>query len=89
MSNGRYTAEQLQAARVHAADCERRLIADLISGECKARDPKAWIAELEASIVEIESGLRDNNFTIRQRMHTFLTGECVPLLAPVKSETRL
>lgn len=73
--------ERIQEAREFAADTERRLIESLRSGETKCRDPEGWIKELEASVAQILAGEADANFTIWQRMNTFLTGECVPLLA--------
>lgn len=77
MNFSAYSAEQLQAARAYAASIEQNLIASLQSGETQCRDPQSWIAELEAAVKDILSGASDSNFTIRQRMHYFLTGECV------------
>lgn len=76
-----HTPEQLQAAREYAADVERRLIADLKSGAVQCHNPQAWIDELEKMVERIVAGHDDSNFTIWQRMHYFLTGECRPLLA--------
>jgi len=36
---------------------------------------------------EIESGQHDNNFSVWQRMNTFLTGECIGFLPPPNQGT--
>jgi len=33
---------------------------------------------------EVESGQHDNNFSVWQEMHYFLTGECVSFLPPTR-----
>lgn len=82
---GRVAAmKTVQDARNFAAQTERDLIAALETGKLKANDPASWIKKLKQSVADIEAGKCDGNFTVWQRMNYFLTGECVPLLAPTR-----
>jgi len=82
-----YTDEKMQEARVHAAKIERRCaaecfnpdfgFADHVTQEDKQRYREKQLRMAE----EIEAGKHDHNFTIWQRMNTYLTGECVPFLS--------
>jgi hypothetical protein len=78
----KYTIEQLQEARVYAASFSRNVVAAIDSGKIVPNDPQAYRQRLIDSAERIEAGLSDGNFTVWQRMHYFLTGESVPLLAP-------
>ena len=82
-----YTDKQLQQARIYAAEIHRKLsiecfdpdfgFADHITEEYKRR-----YSEYHRNLAEeIERGEHDHNFTVRQRMHEYLTGECIPFLA--------
>jgi hypothetical protein len=82
-----YTPEQLQSARDYAAEIPLRSsvncfkddfgYADHVTDEQKIQFSKQYKLNAES----IKKGEKDHNFTIAQRMHYFLTGECVGLLA--------
>ena len=81
-----FTDKQIQAARRYAArpamkcamDTEANKI-DYVSHVTEAK--KADIAiSLRDNAREIVLGLHDGNFTIWQRMNTYLTGECIAFL---------
>lgn len=74
------SSDQTQLARIYAAGIERDLARSLRDGTTKANNGERWAAELDDEASAIEAGLRDGNFTIRQRMNLFLTGESVPFL---------
>lgn len=81
-----YTSEQLQKAREYAAKLPYELAreclepgfgyADHITEADKRRFSEAYFKHAQ----EIEQGLHDHNFTVWQRMHYYLTGECVAFL---------
>jgi hypothetical protein len=85
-----YTKEQLQAARVYAAsfnrDCAKHAFdsdygfADHVTFEDKQNYVYGNLKYAE----EIEAGEHDHNFTVRQRMEYYLTGESVPFLPRIK-----
>jgi hypothetical protein len=84
------TGERLQEAREHASQINLRHAKSIRDGKVTfashvTNERMITIAEKEEQHAkEIIEGIHDNNFTIWQRMNTFLTGECVPFLPPPK-----
>ena len=86
-----WTEQQLQDARVYAARLDRELAAESLTADYYAShitvaDRERIQARYLESAEAIERGKCDGNFTIAQRMHYYLTGECVPFLPPPDSE---
>lgn len=85
MNLSTFTSEQLQAARVYAASNPRAMAAEAMTATYYADHvDHAWrlrIQEEKNQLAdEAERGEHDHNFTIRQRMYYYLTGESVALL---------
>ena len=81
-----FTESDIQKARQYAAENSRAMAAEALTADYYAdhvdiewrkriRDEKNTLAD------EIEQGLHDHNFTIRQRMYYYLTGESVALMS--------
>ena len=83
-----YTKQQLQAARVYAAqpsrDCADHAFDDDFgfASHVTREDKRRYVEDNLKHAAEVEAGKHDGNFTIWQRMNYFLTGECVPFLPP-------
>ena len=81
-----FTPKQIQAARRYAVRTDLALAMALESGklQCASHVTRegvlAWASRCRDSAKQIINGERDNNFTIWQRMNTYLTGECVAFL---------
>lgn len=80
-----FTQDQVQAARVFAANNPRRmaeeaLTADYYADHVTMEDRQRIKVEKETLANEIENGLHDHNFTVVQQMWYYLTGESVALL---------
>ncbi len=76
--------ERMAAARDFAALPWANLAKAIASGECEINPDfnKAKLIEKNEEIAqEIREGKHDGNFTIAQRMETYLTGKCTPLLS--------
>lgn len=76
------TPEELQLAREYAAAYDTRCIEAAKRGDYHVNDLARYVAFHEEGRDRILRGEDDGNFTIWQRMNTFLTGKCVPLFAP-------
>lgn len=85
MNLSAFSEEQVQSARVYAAGVNRRIAAEAPMATYYAShvtSEKREMIKRDNNILasEIERGDHDNNFTIRQRMYYYLTGESVALL---------
>ena len=80
MNLNNFSPDQLQEARLAASEIEKILIEEIKSGKIVPNDKERYISYLENCIEKIESGEWDSNFTIWQRMYSFLTGECPAFL---------
>jgi len=84
------TKTELQAAREYAAQPERKCAAHALdidygfASHVTHAEKLVYVARNIAYAEAIEAGEHDTNFTVRQRMHYFLTGDCVPFLPPEK-----
>lgn len=82
----KYTKEQIQTAREYAAGNAQRCAEKCFDDDfgfaqhVTYTDKVAYRADQLENADAIKKGERDHNFTIRQRMHYFLTGESVALL---------
>ena len=82
-----FTPEQIQRARLVATKPNLRLARALESGKLQCashvtrEDALAWAARERKGALEIAQGKKDHNFTVWQRMNTYLTGVCVPFLS--------
>ena len=81
-----FTPEQVQAARIYAADNPRKMAEEALTATYYAdhvdMEWRQCIKEEKEQLAnEIEKGLHDHNFTIAQRMWYYLTGESVALLS--------
>lgn len=81
-----YTDKQLQQARIYAAELHRKLSVECFAPDFGFADHiteeyKRKYSEYHRNLAdEIEEGLHDGNFTVRQRMYEYLTGKCIPFL---------
>lgn len=80
MNLNNFSPDQLQEARLAVSEISKKLIAKVESGELTVNNKERYISYLENCIEKIESGEWDSNFTIRQKMYYFLTGECPAFL---------
>lgn len=74
-----------QDARIYAALVHRAIAAEALTADYYAdhvtMQQRQEIKERELKLAEeIERGEHDHNFTVAQKMHYFLTGECPALL---------
>ena len=78
--------KSIQDARVYAAkinhECADHALDDDFgfASHVTLDDKLKYINKQRAYAYEIERGVHDHNFTIWQRMHYFMTGDCVPFL---------
>lgn len=75
-----FTPEQIQAARVKAADVHRQILLALEAGEFYCNDPASYAALQRKAVADIEAGNSDHTFCIWQRVNFYLTGDCPALL---------
>lgn len=81
------TGKRLENARLHASKVEDRYAKSILEGKIEFASHVTRLAQIEIAnkeskyAEEIREGRHDSNFTIWQRMDTFLTGECIALLA--------
>ena len=80
-----FTEQQLQDARIYAAKIYRQLAEEAITANYYAahvsKEDRLKIQKDHLRYAEeIENGQHDHNFTIRQRMYYYLTGESVAFL---------
>lgn len=69
------------AAQIHHAIADNVFTADAGYASHVTNDNKRDIAKKHRTLAaEIEAGEHDHNLTVAQRMHYFLTGECVAIL---------
>jgi len=86
MTKSQFTAEQLQNARRYAAqghwECAYHAFDDDFGfADHVTDDEKREYVRKEREIAtNIEAGNCDSNFTVRQNMHYFLTGETISFL---------
>jgi len=75
----------IKQARVYAAKIHREIAAEALTADYYANhvttEKRQEIKERNIKLAEeIERGEHDHNFTVAQKMHYFLTGECPALL---------
>jgi len=76
----------LQQARIYAAKINRDIAKNALNNNfgfashVTHEDKLEYIEKNIKQADEIEQGLHDHNFTVAQRMHYYLTGNCVALL---------
>lgn len=86
MIMSKYTQEQLQAAREYAAQVHKDLAKHCLGEDfgfaehVTEIDKRAYRAKQLQIAEDIEAGHCDDNFTVVQRIHYFLTGESIALL---------
>jgi hypothetical protein len=86
MNFERFSKEQLQEARLYASSINRDIAREAAKPDFGFADhvsdaeKNAYINNQLSLADDIDNGKMDGNFTVRQRMYYFLTGECVPIL---------
>ena len=85
MDFSNFTIDQIQSAREYAAGHDARMAVDCLkpgfyADHITPEQARDYSLDHLRNVADIVAGLRDNNFTIRQRMHYFLTGESVAFL---------
>lgn len=81
--NQAFTDAELQAARTYCALADSAFDADFGFADHVTDDDRQTYANDQRRYAgEVLRGEHDTNFSVRQNMWYFLTGECVPLLAP-------
>ena len=76
-----------RAARHYAAQTTRQIAAECLlpgfgfAAHVTQAEKEQYKDKLLQSASDIESGRLDGNFTVRQRIHYWYTGESVPLLS--------
>ena len=56
---------------------------DCFASHVSEQMKKEYFDKQEVYIDEVKQGMHDGNFTIRQKLHYYMTGVCVPLLPKV------
>ena len=86
MDFSEFTKDQLQRAMLYAAEINWKCTSECMDDDfgfadhVTDQDKLNYREKQETYAEEIEAGKHDHNFTIRQRMYYFLTGESVALL---------